>query len=269
MRQEIEHLDAAEERPVFSTDSYGSSYRLDDYKAIFNLGKNETAAIVSPQYKLIQHRDVATSFLDACERLNIKTESKIRDQGHRIFMDVSFPSAKLYVQKGEEFIAGFRLINSYDKTTGIMILPMLKRLICSNGMVVETGLIRSFCYRHNCEVAAQFESYVEKALAETISANVKLKAMVNDCIGDSAEWAILDNILPALIKREKHIEQIKNRLQGLTEVTRWDLYNAITHYATHGQQLTPSVEMWLQGKAQTVLSTPLANLPVLEIEAAQ
>jgi len=43
-------------------------------------------------------------------------------------------------------------------------------------------------------------------------------------------------------------------------ITRWDVYNAVTRYATHGEQLSPHVEMMLQNRAKQLLVTPAVRI---------
>lgn len=259
MRNETIGLDVAEDRQLFVGDSDVPETK---WKAVWNIDKEKVAAIVSKDYKIVQHRDVVESFIDACDGLNIKHSVNVRNHGNRIFVDVTFPDSKLYVkEKGEEFIAGFRLINSYDKTTGVHIIPRLMRLACLNGMIVDIkGFVKVFSYRHNQEMAQNFAGYMEKALAETVESHPKLQAMVNDCIGDSVEWATAEKVLQFLVGKRKHFEQVEKNIDRTKPITRWDIYNAITRYATHGEQLKPNIEMWLQKKAQELLVTPSKEL---------
>jgi len=263
IQQEIMRLNVAEARSIIVG---GQSEPETRWKAVWNVNTNKVASIVSDGYEIVQHRDVASSFLEACQNLNIENEMSIKEGGNRMFIDVKFPQAKLYVQKGEEFIAGFRLINSYDKSTGIIIVPRLVRLVCQNGMVMPVkGFIGSFCYRHNQNMAKNIHSYIEKAIAQTIESSEKLKAMVNNCIGDSVEWEIAEKIMEALIHVEKHYKPMvaimKQKYEATgKKLTRWDVYNAITQYTSHGEQLKPRIEELLQKKAQRVLVTPMIKL---------
>jgi hypothetical protein len=254
MRPEVLALDEATEMPVFVGEP---QMRIDKWKAIWNIGKNQPAAVVSKGYELIQHRDVAESFLDACGRLNLKVKANFKTAGHRAYMDIEFPETRIGVGLNEEFVLGFRIVNSYDKTTGIIILPRLVRLICLNGMVVDSkNFVRAYNYRHNQDMAQHFEQYIEVALAEMVNSNEKFKTLVNGCIGESVEWAVATELLKELFKTDKHREAITAMLAEKPSVTRWDIYNAITRYATHGEQLTPNVENLLQKKANRVLNKP-------------
>lgn len=268
LRNEALLLDTAEVRPIMV-----SPYNAEEkgFKAIWNNEQEQVATIVSDRYNLVQHRQVIHSVIDAISGLNLKATGQIGNAGNRVFVDINFTDSKLYAQQGEEFIAGVRIINSYNCTTGIMVLPHLMRLACSNGMVVNVRWVQAFNIRHTEKLAKDFQATIEKMIKDMVNGNEKLKALINDCIKDSIEWQSMVKILAKLLTgREKHIEAIKAIMTAKgTEkpLTRWDLYNAFTDYATHGQQLRPNVENWLQNKAQKLLITPLAQLMPVEQEA--
>jgi hypothetical protein len=268
----IDGLDVASARPVFIGTDGGNYLPASDYKAVWNMSKNELGCIASDGYNIIQHREVVASLFEALNNLNLKFTHKLHSQGHRIFLDIDFPETKLNIQKGEEFICGLRIINSYDKTTGLMILPWMRRMICSNGMMATT-LVAGFSIRHNQKMVESLSEIVEKALNSMINSSDKLKAVVNNCMADSIEWNLAKEIMQRLVGREKHVEAILEILKksGVQSVNRWQFYNALTNYATHGAQLKPSVEMWLQNKAIRAMETPFAKLnemlPILEVKA--
>ena len=259
----IETLDVAQEREVFIPSSSGDLKRANDYKAIWNMNTNTLGCIASKKYNIIQHKDVVKSIFTALDNLNIQYVKELKVDGHRIFLDIKFPDAKLLVkEQGEEFIGGLRLINSYDKTTGLLILPRLDRLACLNGMIVSKFL-PGYSIRHNQKMVENFQGIIEKSLNEMINSCDIFKALINNCLADSVEWEIAEIVLLNLLRRKKHTELILQRLEGNgknSKVTRWDIYNAITSYATHGEQLKPNVESWLQNKAQLLLQTQLSNL---------
>lgn len=256
---DLEQLDVAEERSIYIKQPSGKFLKAKDHKAVWNLNQNALGCIASSEYNIIQHRHVVKSLIEALNNLNVQFTHKLQTDGNRIFLDIEFPSAKIYVQKGEEFVAGIRLVNSYNKTTGLLILPRLVRLVCTNGMVMHQGFLQAYTIRHTQKLAEDFQGIVEKSIKSMIDGSVHLKAMINDCISDSIEWKLAEKVYANLLHRKKHIEEIFKRLEHKDQVTRWDLYNAITDYATHGEQLKPTIETWLQRKAERLLTTPLEN----------
>lgn len=266
-----DELDVAESRKVLIPTPSGNVVEAPNHQAVWNLTKNALGCIASKEYNIIQHSEVVNSLFQAIKGLNLKFDFNMRTQGHRVFLDVSFPDTKLLVQakgmeKGETFIGGIRLINSYDKTTGLLILPRLCRVVCANGMIMS-HFIQGYSIRHNQELVKDFEVVIEKALNNMVNSCDKLKSVVENCLGDSIEWQVLEVVLKNLIAYEKHriaiftILKSNEKLKG-KPITRWDIYNSVTKYATHGAQLKPSIEMWLQNRAQYLLETPLKELSV-------
>lgn len=266
---EIENLEVAEAREVFVAAPSGNLLSTKRYQAIWNLTTNHLACISSDKYKIIQHRAVVQALFEAIQNLNIQFDYKIKTQEHRLFLDISFPQSKLCVAKGEEFIAGLRLINSFNRTTGLLILPRLCRLICMNGMVTTT-FVKGYSIRHTQKLTHDLENVIEKMLNDLINSNDKFNAMVNDCIADSVEWKYAEIVLKNLAISKKHSLVIRSLLdaqkaenQG-NSLSRWQIYNAITQFCTHGSQLKPSVENLLQKKAQKLLTTKLEALATEE-----
>ena len=175
------------------------------------------------------------------------------------------------MKKGEEFFVGIRVINSYNKQTGIVIAPRLVRLACTNGMVVDTVWTKSFVITHVSKLAENFANIIPEMIAEMVGHNDHFKALVEASIEDSVEWEVTQRIIQGLIKTEKHRDSILSILEELHQknYTRWDIYNAVTNYCSHVGQLTPMVERLLQNKAQELLTSTLKELtPVLVIEGA-
>jgi hypothetical protein len=96
-------------------------------------------------------------------------------------------------------------------------------------------------------------------------------------------------VLEKLFEQPKHLEQILKRLgvaliyvkdkktkkpmysyimddesKKKKKIDRWTLYNAITEYITHGEQMTPHIESLFQRQAEKVLITPFSKLQVAE-----
>lgn len=272
--QNVEDLDVAESRKVLIPSSSGDNLiEAEDYQAIYNLSKNSLGCIASKGYNIIQHRQVVSALFEAIENLNIPYEKKMRSQGHRVFLDITFPQTKVLVKakglvQGEEFVGGIRLINSYDKTTGLLILPRMERVVCANGMIVSQ-FIAGYSIRHNQTLVKDFQIVIEKAINGIVNSSSVLQAILNECIADSIEWQYCELVFKNLIKYKKHTEGILEILKQNKKdvVTRWDLYNCITAYCSHNAQLKPSIEAHLQNKAQHLLKTKLEVLAVEEPEA--
>jgi len=268
-------------------DVLGVNKETTQWRGIFNITQDRFTKPISEMYHLVTHKEFLDSFADALQNLNLKFEMHINSMGNTIITDILFLDKKIEMVKlNEEFIVGIRLINSYDRSYAITISPRLLRLVCTNGMVlVKDETI--FSIKHSSKLAKQIETLVETKISEIINKTEYLQKLVEESIGDSIEWKYAGKILEKLLKQDKHTDGIlknlgitrietKNPLDkkkpvityiGLEEgvkLTRWQIYNAITAYLTHNEQLSPYVETVMQSKAEKLLLTPLQQAIKIE-----
>ena len=228
---------------------------------IWNEQQDRLCTVASNNYNIVQHTDFIKDAASAMHKLNLKCVSTIRDSGNKVIVNINFTNSKLFVKKGGEFYLGVRLINSYNRTTGVLIQPHLVRIVCTNGMVLGRWL-KGFSIRHNSNMVGDIEHATKKVISDMAKNNDRFKALIESCIIDSVEWAVLDKILPSLMETKKHWKVIQQKLkeQNLKKISRWDLYNAVTDYVSHNKSLSAVVDEWLQNKAQRILVTPFENL---------
>ena len=255
---------------------------------ILNHGTGDLAETASPHYNLVTHAGYFRAFKRALDSLNIPHTATVSQYGNAAFVDFDFKGRNIELKEvGEEFTSGIRLGHRYDKTTGITIAARFVRLACSNGMVVKGNSLK-FVLTHHDKMARETSVWLETRLNEIVSLNQDLQMWVSQCMQDSIEWHTAARIMERLINNNKHLEhileklniditwqkkneQFKKRPVYLTEgdqnrkLSRWDLYNAITAYATHGAQITPFIEQAMQTKAQRILKTKLEKMPMAEV----
>jgi len=130
---------------------------------------------------------------------------------------------------------------------------------------------------------------IERKINEIVSKYDDLQNWVSTSMKDSVEWKICCLIVEKLFGQLKHREEIlkllnvgiiqtKDKKSGKKSIsyvwndiskkkkkfTRWEIYNAITTYLTHGEQITPHIESLFHKQAEKVLITPLIKLPRVE-----
>jgi hypothetical protein len=258
-------------------DDGGVTKDVDNFKGVYNYTKGKYASTVVNYYNLVQHKDYFDSFAIALDRLNIKYKMTIQEVNNRAFCDIDFKDRNVkYDKLNEEFTTGIRLINSYDKSSGIAVMPRFTRLACMNGMIV-TRTEKTMTIKHIDKMAKEIEKFVEKKLHGMINEYSDLQRWVSNSMKDSIEWKKGCLIIAKLFDQLKHREEILKRL-GISIVSvadkkdkkkklnRWDMYNAITHYLTHGEQITPHIETIFQKKATALLTSKLIKMPLAEVQ---
>ena len=281
-----EKLDKAIEVCPLKFDVGGVEHETHNWKGIYNISKGVYTKTVSKNlYQMITHKDFLNAFMESLNNLNIKFKVNIQSTGNTVVTDIEFTEKKqVFKELGEEFISGIRLINSYDRNFPVTIMPRLVRLACLNGMVLSRDETR-FNVKHSSQLVKEIEKLISVKINQILNKYQDMQVMVENCIADSIEWKIACTIISKLIQQPKHIDKIleilnitrivtpnikdkKNptitylgpKYKDTDVLTRWQIYNAITQYATHGEQLTTYLEMHLQNKAEKILLTPLLKM---------
>lgn len=248
-------------------------YLCKKHMLVWNIDKGEKACIAPKNYSVIQHKTAVESIVDAITSLNIKSEAELKTSRHGVHIDIDFPDSKMELNEvGESFTSGIRIVNDYSITLGLQVAPRLTRLACTNGMVV-TDIVKTQRIKYTEQLQLTVEGIIDKMIKDIIASDDKLANMVSICMKDSVEWQTATLLAKEFFKKKKHIKEILSRVKfdEQRRITRWSFYNAITHYATHGERLRPNIQYWLQNKAQSVLKTPFENLTeqLVKIEEKQ
>lgn len=234
---------------------------INDFKGIYNVSQGRLANVVSKNYQIIQHDDVVQSVRDTLGRLNIEVKGKMGFYKDTMDIRLVFKDRDDLIIKddtNEGIMLGMRILNSYDKKTAFRLEMFGVRMFCDNGMVLGKAIndVRSVTV-HLGETKTRdvIAGTVERFVAEMINSSQKLQRYVSECMVDSIEWDMAQKLLGALVQTEKHRKALIERIgMQRSNITKWEIYNAITDYATHNEQLTPHVESYLQNIAQDVLT---------------
>ncbi len=282
-----EFLDSASLCPL-KVDDNGVVKDVENFKGVYNNTKGNFVTAVCPHYKLIQHKEYFDGVAQTLSRLNIKYKMTLKASGNKAFADIEFQNRNIkYDKLDEEFTTGLRIVNSYDKSTGLHILPRFTRLACLNGMIVSR-FSNVFSVKHHSKMLAELHSFIETKVNELINTNEDLQIWVSEGMKDSVEWKVAARIIEKLFQQPKHREEILKRLnismitvedkkskkksikyisedKEKKKITRWNMYNACTEYITHGEQITPHIENLFHMKVEVLLNTPLKQMPIAEI----
>ena len=237
--------------------------KLTRHKGIFNLGKNRISNVVSTRYQLIQHSDVMRAVIETLGRLNLDVEGLIVQDEHRIRGDLVFKKEGLSVKDGAKGVKiGFRVLNSYDKSWSFRLEMFGYRLICKSGMALGNtmGIREVTLHVGEKKTYEKICWIVEGFIKDVIESHNTLQAYVDSMIADSTEWQFAEDILTRMFKVKKHREAILERLEKKPIITRWELYNALTNYISHGNKIKPGVQSWLELCSQRFIRSTFKQL---------
>lgn len=288
VKNATEHLSKAIEVPLYIDDN-SVMKKVTNSKGIYNVTTGKFCAAVINHYNLVGHKEYFDAFAQSMSRLGMKYTMTLYESGDRAFAEIDFIGRNIKFDKlNEEFATGVKLTNSYDKTLGLSVIPKFTRLACTNGMVL-TRSEKTLSVKHHTKILNEIESFVEKRLSYIIEKDNELHTWVSSSMKDTLEWEYCCRILEKLFNQPKHLEQILKRLkidliivkkegksvEGFTyfmddkvkkkNLTRWEVYNAITNYLTYGEQITPHIQDLFHRQAEKVLITPFEKLPMAEV----
>jgi hypothetical protein len=255
-------FDRAEVRDVHIVKE-GEDYLSKRYMGVWNVDKNELAALAPKSYMVIQHRYATEKLIEAITSLNIKATAQLKKSRHGIQIDFDFPESKMELTEvGESFTTGIRVVSDYSQVAGLVIAARVTRLACSNGMIVN-DIVQPKRVKYTEELKVTVEGLIDKIIKDIITNDDKLANMVSICMKDSIEWQALKLLTKVLFKKKLYVKEILSRLKcdESGRVTRWDFYNAVTSYVSaSGSRLRPQIDAWLQNKAQKILKTSIAQM---------
>jgi hypothetical protein len=264
-------LDTARLADVFVEDSKDK-----DHQAVVNDRTNKIEAIVSDQYALIQHREAFEPFVNAMRTLGIGVKGRVISDSGRAYIDVRFDDERFTIdvaekeevgrrnvvsppQKGDLINFGFRLGNSYDKSTAFYAETYALRLVCLNGMIAPVK-IKAIREVHIGDVRIVTKT-LSVAIQSLMAESVKFADIVERARKEIVTEKLLNQLLVGWKLGKKHITAILEKARELDELNGYSIYNLLTSYITHNLQVRESTkEMWHKQYANPILHTPIPAL---------
>jgi hypothetical protein len=236
---------------------------IEDWIGVFNMNRGNIATIASKNYQIIQHRNVLQILYDTLTRLNIQVQGRMDNFGNKIRADLIFVNDGMPIVDDQNggIKLGIRVLNSYNKTTSFRLEMYGFRTICQNGMSFggRMGIMESTIHYRNQEIAyADIAKKIELFIARVMNSRDVLQKYVNEMMEDSMEFESMVVVLEKMLKVDKHKTKVLALMQGAK--TRWDLYNALTNYASHGEHLTPNLQQHFETLSQRVMYSTGARL---------
>jgi len=283
LQKGLMNLDRAMSKPVFVDNK-----QYNDYQCVYNVDRKTPAMITSKHYKIVQHREVFDNFVEAMKELGLQGAGHVWNNGNQVITQITFkgkgildPSAGHIPgdNKTQKTIGfGVRLTNSYDKSMSIKGNFFAFRGACSNGMLFGQEM-REINVHQKHVGQIDIVKTMEDFLKGILGCEEQLQEIVSETMKDTMEWQVAYKVMEKLFAQPKHREEVFKRL-GVSQiwkeddkktkaghyeyvaddptkvgkkVTRWQLYNALTNYVTHGDKMTPHVQEWLHAKGSKLL----------------
>jgi len=165
-------------------------------------------AFLSDRYRRIDNYDIAKATLPVIgEMPDAKVES-CEVTENRMYIKVVNPRLEAEVQKGDIVQAGIMISNSEVGLGSVTVMPLVYRLVCLNGMIVNDLGQRK--YHIGREVEESWELYSDATLeAEDGAFMMKLADIVRTAVDEAKFGMVVDKLREAAnIKITAHVPEV-------------------------------------------------------------
>ncbi len=237
-----------EEQPVFTQDGE----IIPDHKCIVRTDTGKTLGLHGSRYRIISHDDVVNSILDGVKASNLTSDYEVNvdviEGGRKLRGEIIFPD--LVQQPAVNDYVQFRVsfFNSYDGSWAFSQQANGLRLWCLNGCTTADAIAKSR-FKHTASVnvdgsAAKIIGGAEHFMGRSEVWQSWMQTRLNN---DQVEQFFRSTICKVVTKQKQvaktNEKQLENLLIGWDREkvdlgwNKWALYNCLTHWATHTNDL--------------------------------
>lgn len=261
--------------PELLAHNVNSWFRREPSKRMLRTMNGTARAFLSDRYRRIDNMDIAQAVLPIIGELKDATVESCQVTESRMYIKVVNPRLEAEVVPGDIVQAGVIISNSEVGLGAVSIQPLVYRLVCSNGMIVNdaqtkrnhvgsiTKTDENFLLYSDATLMAEDKAFVLK-IQDTVKAAVD-EARFSQVIGmmKTAKQATMNTQdVPGIVRlasREFHITDAESTgvLQHLIEGKDLSLYglsNAITRYSQDIESYDRATE--LESIGYDILSMP-------------
>ena len=237
-----------EEQPVFTQDGE----LIPDHKCIVRTDTGKTLGLHGSRYKMIPHEDVVESIVDGVKASNLTSDYEISvnvaEDGRKLRGEIIFPNLVQEPVVGDYTQFRVSFFNSYDGSWPFSQQANGLRLFCLNGCTTPDSIARSR-FKHTASVnvdgsAAKIIGGAEHFMSRSKEWQSWMKTRLNN---DQVEQFFRSTICKVVTKQKQIVKtnekQLENLISGWDREkadlgrNKWALYNCLTHWATHTDDL--------------------------------
>jgi hypothetical protein len=213
--------------PDMATDMVTKLLQREPSQRMIRTLDNRARAFLSNRYRRMDNGDLAEAVLPVLNEVQGMRIESCELTERRMYLKVVTPRLETEVKKGDVVQSGILIQNSEIGVGMLSVTPIIFRLVCLNGMVVNDGAHKS---RHVGRNVGNTESVSEIFSDETLAAD------------DKALWLKVRDTVRAALRDETRFHRAVNRLRdALGERIEQDPVQAVRVLSdTHGLNETES-----------------------------
>lgn len=237
-----------EEQPVFTQDGE----LIPDHKCIVRTDTGKTLGLHGSRYRMIPHDDVVNSIVDGVKASNLTSDYEVNvdviEGGRKLRGEIIFPDLVQQPAVGDYVQFRVSFFNSYDGSWSFSQQANGLRLWCLNGCTTPDAIAKSR-FKHTASVnvdgsAAKIIGGAEHFMGRSKQWQSWMQTRLNN---DQVEQFFRSTICKVVTKQQQvtktNEKQLENLISGWDREkvdlgwNKWALYNCLTHWATHTNDL--------------------------------
>ena len=237
-----------EEQPVFTQDGE----LIPDHKCIVRTDTGKTLGLHGSRYRMIPHDDVVNSILDGVKASKLTSDYEVNvdviEDGRKLRGEIIFPDLVQQPAVGDYVQFRVSFFNSYDGSWPFSQQANGLRLWCLNGCTTPDAIAKSR-FKHTSSVnvdgsAAKIIGGAEHFMGRSKEWQSWMQTRLNN---DQVEQFFRSTICKVVTKQKQMVKtnekQLENLISGWDREkadlgwNKWALYNCLTHWATHTNDL--------------------------------
>lgn len=237
-----------EEQPVFTQDGK----LIPDHKCITRTDTGQVLGMHGSRYKVIPHVDAFESIIDGVKASNLTSDYEVNvdviEGGRKLRGEIIFPDLVQEPAVGDYVQFRVSFFNSYDGSWSFFQQANGLRKFCMNGCTTADAIAKSR-FKHTASVnvdgsAAKIIVGAEHFMKRSEQWQSWMKTRLNN---DQVEQFFRSTICKVVTKQKQVVKtnekQLENLISGWDREkvdlgwNKWALYNCLTHWATHTNDL--------------------------------
>ena len=232
-------------------------------------------AYLSNRYRRIDHLEILQSVLPVLEQIPDAQFESSNITDNRMYLKVVNPRLETEVAKGDVVQAGIMISNSETGMGAVCVQPLVFRLVCLNGMIVNDAKTRKNHVGRVQEGDENFQLFSDRTLeADDHAFLLKIQDTVRSVVDEALFHQVVSLMkdatqarmntadIPTVVKlagrdfgiSEAESNGVLNRLIEDHDLTLYGLANAVTRYSQDVESYDRATD--LEGIGYNILSMP-------------
>lgn len=177
-----------------------------------------TRAFLSDRYRRIDNYEIAEAVLPIIGEIQDARVESCEVTDERMYIKVVNPRLTTEVSKGDIVQSGILITNSEVGMGSMAIQPLVYRLVCTNGMVVNDAATRKYHIGRGNEAAEDYSLYSDETLAADDRA---LMLKVKDTVKSAVDQTRFEKVV-AMMRQAKEAKIVTTDIPQMIELASSD-----------------------------------------------